>query len=733
MILERGTLLNNRYRIVEILGQGGMGSVYRAIDENLGVEVAVKDNLFSTDEYARQFRREALILANLRHPNLPRVTDHFILNGQGQYLVMDYIDGEDLRQRMERIGLLPEEDAILIGAAVCDALGYLGTRNPPIIHRDLKPGNVKITPSGEIFLVDFGLAKTLIGSQATTTGARAMTPGYSPPEQYGTARTDQRSDIFSLGATLYAALTGTTPEDALARAMDQAELTPIRRCNSKVSKRLAGVIEKALQVRPDDRYQTAEEFKKALLGANYNTRRRDGVISIAPPPWTQEESADINGDDPRGIAMEGKVLAAGQKSPPLLPVSIPITDHEPKPRKAGAGRGKRRGCLPYLVLVGLALIFGFAWVYRYNPRLLDGAYKAYWPAVLAAMPNRNLLAGTQVALSTSTPTRKPAIATSVPITPTPNTINSVMKATETTVPLPSPTFTAIPSLTPTLLPTPIGGALQIAFASNLEGTSQIYIINSDGTNRRKVTNLAEGACQPDWSPDGMRLVFISPCSGNSDYYPNSTMYIINVDGKGLLPLLTLSGGDYDPKWSPDGRYIVFTSLRDSGRPRLYILNLEDNSVRDLSDKYSTDFQASWSPDGSELVFVSTRRTGQQIWAIHSDGTEARSLSGNDGRLNSRPSFSPDGKSIVFTQYVAEGSVPRVNIVLYSAEDFEPFRVSNMPMRDAVYSPDGYWLAFEGWEMGSGHDLYIILANGAGISALTDDAMLDFDPAWRPVP
>src|SRR4030067_3280561 len=246
MTLERGTQLHRRYLIVEILGQGGMGSVYHAVDENLGVDVAVKENLFTTDEYARQFRLEAVILANLRHPNLPRVTDHFVIGDEGQYLVMDYIEGEDLRQRMERLGNITEDEAILIGAAICDALTYLHARKPAILHRDLKPGNVKITPDGHIFLAEFGLAKVLHGSQATTTGARAMTPGYSPPEQYGTARTDHRTDLYSLGATLYVAATGVIPEDALARAMEHADLTPVRKINSKVSKRLCGVIEKAL-------------------------------------------------------------------------------------------------------------------------------------------------------------------------------------------------------------------------------------------------------------------------------------------------------------------------------------------------------------------------------------------------------------------------------------------------------------------------------------------------------
>jgi eukaryotic-like serine/threonine-protein kinase len=228
MTLDRGTLLNGRYKIVDILGQGGMASIYRAIDENLNLEVAVKENLFTTDDYARQFRLEAVILASLRHPNMPRVTDHFVIQDQGQYLVMDYIEGEDLRQRLDRIGILPDEEVIVIGVAITEALVYLHSRTPPVFHRDIKPGNVKINPHGQIYLVDFGLAKVENEGQLTTTGARAMTPGYSPPEQYGTARTDHRTDIYSLGATLYSALTDSLPEDGLARAMDQVGLTPIR-------------------------------------------------------------------------------------------------------------------------------------------------------------------------------------------------------------------------------------------------------------------------------------------------------------------------------------------------------------------------------------------------------------------------------------------------------------------------------------------------------------------------
>lgn len=731
MILERGALLNSRYRIVEILGQGGMGSVYRAVDENLGVDVAVKDNMFSSENYARQFRREAILLANLRHPNLPRVTDHFIIDGQGQYLVMDYIEGEDLRQRMERVGVLSEEEVCLIGAAVCDALSYLGSRKPPIIHRDIKPGNVKITPQGQIFLVDFGLAKTLVGSQATTTGARAMTPGYSPPEQYGTARTDQRSDVFSLGATLYAALTGFTPEDALARAMGQAELTPTRKYNPRVPRRMASLIERAIEVKPEDRYQSADEFKTALLSVSSVARKRDGKYSVEPPPEGEKPLPHENALLPPESQL--RLVSPVEKTPSLLPISASIEEPEQPKVTASARKGKKRaGCSVYALLLISLLAAVSLLIYRFDPGMPARAYVLYWPTLSVILPDSAKVIGLPGSVSdtpTSTPTLpQPAATATLPLILA-SSASPGLNPSRT----PEPTIT--PTNTPTPLPTPMGGgAGEIAFVSNLSGNYQIYTINLDGTARRQITDIPEGACQPDWSPDGERLVFVSPCDSINDYYPGSAMYIVNADGEGLLPLPTMPGGDYDPKWSPDGNKIAFTSLRNSGRPQLYILELDDYSVTPISEKYLTDFQPSWSPDGVQIVFISTRKLGQHVWVMDADGKNPQQFTRkNNGILNFRPSWSPDGKNIIFTQYVSEGSVPRVLIAPVNFENYSEYRVSNLPMRDAVYSPDGYWIAFEGWSAGGSHNIYIMSATGAGLTAVTDDQTYDFDPVWRRTP
>ena len=416
MTLERGSLLNRRYRIVEILGQGGMASVYRAVDENLGVDVAVKENLFTTDEYSRQFRREAVILANLRHPNLPRVTDHFAIENQGQYLVMDYIEGEDLRQRLDRLGPLPDEEVIILGAAVCDALSYMHALNPPVLHRDIKPGNVKITPQGRIFLVDFGLAKVVQStSLATTTGARAMTPGYSPPEQYGTAHTDARTDIYSLGATLYSALTDALPEDGLARAMEQADLTPIRKRNQHASRRLTAVIERALEVKPDDRYQNADEFKQDLINSRNSTRKRS-EFNLPPTPPVEEPPAPAEGAEP---APEGAPAETPADSALAL---LPPDDLIPEPPFQPAYHSRRRRRKNFWPLIAfLTLVVAVLGIYMANPSFPGNAVAA--------------LLGMRSPTTTLTITPLPPAETPM-VTPMP-----LATATATVTNTPTPTFT----------------------------------------------------------------------------------------------------------------------------------------------------------------------------------------------------------------------------------------------------------------------------------------------------
>ena len=263
--LPAGTVLGGRYCIIRLLGQGGMSRVYLAEDSRLGVQVAVKENLQATPEARRQFEREARILARLSHPNLPGVIDHFADQQTGrQYLVMDYVEGEDLQALVKRTGPLPEQTALAWVRQVLNALEYLHRQQPPVIHRDVKSGNIKITPQGKAVLVDFGIAKVGGPGQSTLTGARAVTPGYAPPEQYG-MRTTERSDIYSVGATLYTLLTGRVPPEAPLR-MSGDRLIPPRQVVSAVSQSAEAAVLRAMEMDTSRRWNTVSALHQALRG-----------------------------------------------------------------------------------------------------------------------------------------------------------------------------------------------------------------------------------------------------------------------------------------------------------------------------------------------------------------------------------------------------------------------------------------------------------------------------------
>lgn len=262
--LPTGTNLQDRYTIENELGRGGFGAVYRAWDTRLNKACAVKENLEVSIEAQRQFSREATVLAGLTHPNLPRVTDHFSIPDTGQYLVMDFVEGDDLASLVQREGRLPVNRALKWIQQVADALVYLHTRKPPVVHRDIKPANIRITPDDQAVLVDFGLVKLYDPKLRTTIGARAITPGYAPPEQYGRGgSTDVRSDIYALGATLYTLLTGKEPLESVQRLSGQ-QMPSASQLNPAVDPNVSLAIEKAMALDPEARFQTAAQFKAAL-------------------------------------------------------------------------------------------------------------------------------------------------------------------------------------------------------------------------------------------------------------------------------------------------------------------------------------------------------------------------------------------------------------------------------------------------------------------------------------
>lgn len=271
------SMIQNRYLVVQMIGKGGMGEVYLAVDQRLGSAVALKRTMFKENpELGAAFEREAKILGRLRHPVLTKVIDHFI-EGNDQYLVMEHISGDDLGKRLESAGKpLPLSWVMFWADQLLDALNYLHSHEPPIIHRDIKPENLKLTDDNHIVLLDFGLSKDFDTKSESASLGTGSVVGYSPyfasMEQVRGTGTDARSDIYSLSATLYQLLSNMIPADSLTRADAMLggmpdPVKPPSDFNPEVSKAVSDVVLKGMAVRQDDRYDRAADMQKELRRA----------------------------------------------------------------------------------------------------------------------------------------------------------------------------------------------------------------------------------------------------------------------------------------------------------------------------------------------------------------------------------------------------------------------------------------------------------------------------------
>lgn len=698
--MDPGFILKSRYKVIDLLGKGGMGEVYLAEDQSLANQVAVKVNHNLSAHASAQFIREARLLASLKHPNLPRVIDYFTEN-DSQYLVMDFIPGENLRTIVEQKTPLSTPLILQWAEQLGNALSYLHTQNPPIYHRDIKPANIKITPKGEVILVDFGIAKTGEASQETQSGAWGYTPGYAPPEQVSGLRTGPYSDQFSLAATLYYLFTGRPPADSAKRMIGEEDLIPLQQLNPTIPPHSAFAIEKAMSIKPEARFSTVQDFIAALCNTS----------PIPDPSSTQNTRV-----------AERTVMSSSRGAPPvpLAAAAMPAQATPALPEKKKSALGWIIGAV---VLIGLGI--GAVFVLK------------------------NLAGGSSRLDVPPAPTITPmviVITAQAPNTPMPATL-------EPTATQPEPTPSSEPLPTETTAPsyTSIGKGGKVAFVSDrqADGFDQIWLMdvvqddsgNLSGINPVQLTFDEGNKANPAWSPDGSKLLYSGFSKGFSANGNPLAMDIFLLDltttGAEPVDLSQRQRDDKYPSWSPSGDMIVFTSYyRDDGIPQLFMTDPQGSQQTRLSERFAESY-STWTPNAEFLLFVQSIGNLNVVYmrdkfSQYTNGENKFDRMSDEGRLGSvsEPNVSLDGSILAYTQTV--GSKTNIFIAPFADRGKTVTGLTSSGMdRWPFWSPDGQWLLFNSTRDGNA-EIYIMDKTGGQVTNLTNLPSQDKEPAWQPV-
>jgi serine/threonine-protein kinase len=741
-VVAVGTILSNRYLLQDELGAGGMSVVYRAVDLRTGANVAVKiphDVLLRDQQYVQRLKREAQIAATIDSSRIAKVTD-VTEHDDTPYLVMEYVSGEELGDRLLREGALPPVEAARIALDVARALDAANERG--VVHRDLKPQNIRITPHGDVKVMDFGIARQEGRPGLTSASLFIGTPDYTAPER-AEGSGDIRSDIYSLGVVLYEMLCGKLPYSGSTpwTVIQMHASEPLPPLPEGLPAPVVEIVERCLEKRPEDRYQTPRELVQALQ-AVVRTLDRDeapatiGTAATLVAPIGNGQTIPPLGP-PTGPAL--RPVAAGPVTPPpTQPTPPPVA---PAPSKKGGPPliPILAGVIAVILIAGAAAFF----LLRGGDDDDSSGGSGGTQTGQSGTGTSGSTGGTTGGGVTQGPTltiMEPAEGARIagPVTirldvsgvnlkapveedPQGRHIHYFLDADPATVlvpgqPIPTGRTNIIHTATPSF-----------TFLDVVPGTHTIWAVIT-GNDHVPLSPSVQGRVMFEAIADPLAnarpgekapIVYQSLIEGK--------WRIVTKDGLNGEPK-RLTGGnanDFNPAFSPDGSRIAFNSDRE-GPHDIYTANLDGSDLKKITQGGSNNRSPAYSPDGKSIVFVSDRDGREHLWIVDVNGGEPRQLT-RGNQADTAPAFALDGTRIYFQSDVANTT----KIFVIPASGGQPRQITDGPMRDnrPVPSPDGKQIAFARFE-GNQWNVYVMNADGTGIKKLTDTSY-NINPSWSP--
>ena len=759
-----GTILSNRYLLQDELGAGGMSVVYRAVDLRTGAYVAVKiphEFLLRDHQYVQRLKREAQIAATVESSRIAKVTDVSEQDGT-PYLVMEYVGGEELSDRLTRQGALAPVEALRIALEVARALEAADERG--VVHRDLKPQNIRLTPHGDVKVMDFGIARQEGRPGLTSASLFIGTPDYTAPER-AEGPGDIRSDIYSLGVVIYEMLCGKLPfSGSTPWTVIQMHTTePPPPLPQGLPAPAVEIVERCLEKDPESRYRTPRELIQALQAAVRTLERA-------------EPAGAALGSAPTLVAP----LAAAPSSPGIRPPSgprprpaaavnaAPPSMSQPAPATAVPAPAKKDGppLIPILAgILALVVIAGTAAFFLLG-RGGDDATTEQGLQTGVTQPTGGGGTGGGLVQGPTLTVLEPAEGARIPgpVTirldvsgvnlkapveedPQGRHIHYLLDVDPATVLIPgqpiptgranivhtanpSHTFLDLPAgkhtifavltgndhvpLAPSVqgkvsfeaIPDPLAGARSgekapIVYQSLIDGKWRI--VTKDGLNGepKRISGGNANDFNPAFSPDGARIAFNSDREGSHD------IYTANLDGSDLKKITQGNSNNRSPAYSPDGKSIVFVSDRD-GREHLWIVDVNGGEPRQLTRGNQPDTAPAWALDGTRIYYQSDVGGTTKIFVIPAGGGQPRQLTDGPARDN-RPVPSPDGKQIAFARFDAN----QWNIYVMNSDGSGIKRLTDTSYNiNPSWSPDGRLLLFQSDRDGGQQQIFVVPVDGS---------------------